>query len=172
MGPRNTNVYIDIAGTGLTVIETVRGDHFLIDTDCRHIAQRHTWSRLHYGEHGYARAGAPHKRGEKQKTILLHRVIADAPDGINVDHVNGVTSDCRSVNLRSATKSQNACNQKRGARNTSGVKGVVIKDGRYIAKIHLDGQHYQVGSFGSLIEAEFALKQKRLELHGKYARHE
>lgn len=51
----NTNLYEDIAGTGVTVITTRLGDTFLIDTDDRAIAERHCWS-LH--EHGYARAVA------------------------------------------------------------------------------------------------------------------
>jgi len=42
-----------------------------------------------------------------------------------VDHIDGNKKNNRIENLREATKSQNAMNQKVSTRNTSGIKGVM-----------------------------------------------
>lgn len=44
--------------------------------------------------------------------VLVHRVIMNAPDGVLVDHINGITGDNRVSNLRLANSSQNLMNTK------------------------------------------------------------
>jgi len=61
----------------------------------------------------------------KNKTCLyLHRFILNAPPGIDVDHINHDTLDCRKANLRTATRAQNAANN-RHRTGISGYKGVI-----------------------------------------------
>jgi hypothetical protein len=45
------------------------------------------------------------------KSIKLHRVIMDAPEGTQIDHINGNSLDNRIINLRLATNTQNQCNR-------------------------------------------------------------
>jgi hypothetical protein len=54
-------------------------------------------------------------RGIKHKTIYMHRVILDAPDTMEVDHINGDTLDNRRCNIRLATGSMNQKNRKDNA---------------------------------------------------------
>ena len=74
-----------------------------------------------------------------------------------IDHINGVRSDNRILNLREVTGRENAKNRKTYSRNATGVNGVSLKSsGKYVAYINgRDGQIY-LGSFNSLDEASSA----------------
>jgi len=50
----------------------------------------------------------------KVKTVRMHRLIMDAPDGMEVDHINGNTMDNRRCNLRIVSKSENLANRNYG----------------------------------------------------------
>jgi hypothetical protein len=67
-------------------------------------------------------------RGEwengKQKTVRMHRLVMNAPNGTQVDHINGNGLDNRRKNLRFCTTKQNLRNRGKNSRNTSGYKGV------------------------------------------------
>jgi hypothetical protein len=60
------------------------------------------------------------------KTILMHRLIMRAPEGVEIDHVNGNGLDNRRGNLRFATPEQNQHNRSRNSNNKSGYKGVIF----------------------------------------------
>lgn len=59
------------------------------------------------------------------KTILMHRVVINAGEGVLVDHRDGNGINNQSENLRTCTSSQNQANRGRQANNTSGFCGVV-----------------------------------------------
>lgn len=50
-------------------------------------------------------------KGKERKTILLHREVANTPQGMICDHVNHDTLDCQEHNLRNVTHSQNMMNK-------------------------------------------------------------
>lgn len=63
------------------------------------------------------------------KMILLHRwlwkeLVGDIPEGMEIDHINGVRTDNRIENLRLVTRKTNMQNQKQRSDNNSGVTGV------------------------------------------------
>ena len=60
--------------------------------------------------------------GGRRKSV--HRVVMDAPKGMDVDHINGNGLDNRKENLRLCTRSQNMMNQRLKSHSTSGYKGV------------------------------------------------
>src|SRR5262245_20120322 len=77
----------------------------------------------------------------------MHRLILNAPAGMDVDHKNGNGLDNRRDNLRLATDRQNALNQRRRSDNTSGYMGVVRSGKRWLAQIHVGDKSIVLGRF-------------------------
>jgi hypothetical protein len=85
-----------------------------------------------------------------------------------LDHINRIKSDDRLSNLREATVSDNAVNQ-RGRSNT-GTKGVYLHpDGYYYAAIVRHGRRLHLGSFKDIASAIAARQRAAAELHGEFA---
>jgi len=58
------------------------------------------------------------------RDILMHRVVMNAPEGMDVDHISGDPLDNRKENLRICTRSENCRNKNVRADSKSGYKGV------------------------------------------------
>lgn len=107
---------------------------------------------------------------------FAHRVIWLMQTGAwpeqHIDHINGIGSDNRFINLRAATPSENQRNKGRNSRNTSGVNGVTwrSRERKWIAQIRVDGGHKHLGSFDKLEDAAAARAVANVE-HGFSARH-
>lgn len=87
----------------------------------------------------------------------------------SLDHINRVRGDNRIANLRSATPAQNLANSKRRSDNTSGLKGVSPKRGKWQARIKIDGHHYCLGSFVRPEEAHAAYMAAARKHYGSFA---
>lgn len=87
-----------------------------------------------------------------------------------VDHRNGIRDDNRWTNLRPATRSQNGYNAKRRSDNTTGVKGVYLRKGKFCAQISVSGVRYFLGVYQTLGEAAAARRAAEREHHGVFAR--
>lgn len=97
------------------------------------------------------------------KRIPIHRLILSAPDGIEVDHINGNGLDNRRANLRLADGNQNRRNTR--ARNGKRFKGV-RKDPtgkRFIA-------HIQIGTYDTEEQAARAYDFLATHAFGEFAR--
>jgi hypothetical protein len=89
--------------------------------------------------------------------VLMHRLLLDAPDGIEVDHVNHDTLDNRRCNMRLASRTENARNRRVQKNNVLGLKGVELRPGgSYRATIFVNGQRLRFGPFATDIEAALA----------------
>jgi hypothetical protein len=88
------------------------------------------------------------------RRVRMHREVLGVGSDVIVDHANGDGLDNRKVNLRVCTPADNARNSRalRGQR----VKGVQFLDGRWRARVRIDGRLTHIGSFGTAVEAALA----------------
>lgn len=80
-----------------------------------------------------------------------------------IDHINGVPSDNRWINLREATNSQNLRNCLRKKINKSGYKGISKNRDGFQVRISL-------GTFKTLEEAITVYKEAMIRYHGEFAK--
>lgn len=93
------------------------------------------------------------------KLYLAHRVALAITNGAwpegQVDHINGVRSDNRLVNLRAVTRAVNLRNKAKYRSNTSGVTGVFWhkQHRKWCASICKDGKPRTLGVFVRIEDA-------------------
>lgn len=102
------------------------------------------------------------------KYILAHRLAWFLATGVwpkvEIDHVNRLRSDNRWVNLREATKAQNAQNRVVHKNNFLGVRGIRKRpDGFYEPRLMHRGRAVYLGVFRTLEEAIDARKMAEKE---------
>lgn len=109
---------------------------------------------------------------------LMHRIVYERIAGRSlnkdeyVDHIDNNGLNNTRENLRLATNAQNLRNRKRHSNNKTGYKGVVAQDGKYRAKITVDGKRISLGMYDTPEEAHEAYKAAAVKYHGDYARFE
>jgi hypothetical protein len=112
------------------------------------------------------------KENGSKRSIRLHRFLMDAPEGTQVDHINGDGLDNRRCNLRFATQAQNQANQRSARGSSSMFKGVgwFKQTKRWVARIKKDKKEYHLGYFDDEIKAAEAYDIKAKELFGEFAK--
>lgn len=84
---------------------------------------------------------------------LMHRVIASAPAGLHVDHINHDKLDNRRANLRVCTPSENGRNRppRPGASRFKGVYRVRVAStaSRWKAEARAGGEYHYFGTFAT-----------------------
>lgn len=109
------------------------------------------------------------------KTIFMHRLLMNNPEGLVVDHKNGNKLDNRIENLRICTQQQNNFNKKTPNHNTSGFKGVYWEKNKQCWKayisINTDGKKKKfTKNCSSLIEAAQKYDELASLYFGEYAK--
>ena len=137
------------------------GTSFIFDDIDLEIVKQHCW-RLARG-HVHTCVGG--------KSVYLHRLIMNAPENTQIDHINGVKTDNRRSNLRFATHAENQRNRGPHKGNKTGYKGVCIdRDGKYFAYINCNGKRTYLGRFSTGYQAAKAYDAAALILHGEFAK--
>lgn len=111
------------------------------------------------------KVGAHVKIGDEwADRMLLHRFIVEAPDEMDVDHIDHNLLNNRRANLRVCTRAQNNQNLANTRRNSkSGIRGVHWdkKKRKWVAGVRIEGKRHYLGSFDNLKEAEAAAVEGR-----------
>lgn len=112
-------------------------------------------------------------KGEKTngKTVKMHRLILNAPRGLQVDHINHNCVDNRRINLRLSTQRQNSKNQKLRKDSKTGFKGVAYskKLQMYRCIITVDYKRIFAGYFMSPFDAARKYNELAIIHHKEFA---
>jgi hypothetical protein len=123
---------------------------------------KYKWFASRQGRDVYARC---HIKG---RTVLMHRLIMQAPAGCPVDHIDHNSLNNRRSNLRVCTQGQNCVNARpRGG--SSRFVGVTRRGERWVAQISNRGEHFYLGLYDDEIEAAKVRDRKAYELNGEFA---
>jgi hypothetical protein len=107
------------------------------------------------------------------KNVRMHRLLLGltTKDSLHVDHINGIKTDNRLINLRVCTPSQNQYNRKVSPKNELGAKCVRKRyNGKYQVGVQVDGKRYWLGTFETIEEAIIIREQFAKENHGEFFR--
>jgi len=139
----------------------------LVDDEDYERVSAHSWHAERATATVYARADIAGKR------VRMHRFLTGAPEGLQVDHIDGNGLNNQRENLRPATRAENAHNARRSRANTSGVKGVswAKHAGKWDARVKLHKKQHYLGLFTSIADAEAACRAFREQLHGDFVNH-
>lgn len=143
----------------------------LIDKEDYKLLKNKVW--MHNKTHVYAKEYLGKVNGKyKYKTILMHRLIVNAPKGKAVDHINGNILDNRKENLRICLNKNNVKNSKRPITNTSGYKGVswYKPSKKWRVSIYHNKKSYNLGYYENILEAALVYDRTAKKMFGKYAR--
>ncbi len=105
--------------------------------------------------------------------IHMHRIIAQAPDNMQVDHINGNTLDNRECNLRLCNNQENSRNQvkKVTANITSLYKGVRKNHmSKWGASIVVNHRNICIGYYHTEEMAALMYNKKAIEIFKEFAK--
>ena len=110
------------------------------------------------------------------RVVCMHTLIMPKRVGYVIDHIDGNGLNNRRENLRYATSSQNSANARLSKKNTSGVKGLSLKNSKgylyWSAKIRNGGVRLEkLFYIHEKQDAITWLRDTREKLHGDFANH-
>jgi len=113
---------------------------------------------------------ATHDPADHKKRILMHRLIMNAPPDKDIDHRDCDGLNNRRSNLRFASPSQNAQNNRRRVNNRSGFKGVNFQSQRnkWQARITVAGKTRSLGLYDTAESAARAYGRAATLLFGEF----
>ena len=155
----------------LLVYEPETGIFKWIDRPSVHMAHDKVGTRAGFiGASGY-RYIKYRRKLHREHRLAYEFVFGSIPEGMEIDHMDGDRANNRISNLRLATHQQNLANCKNRKNNTSGRKGVTRHfDGRWRAKIMVDGETLHLGLFHAIEDAAAAYSKAASEHFGEFAR--
>jgi hypothetical protein len=145
---------------------TFKGEEFWFDKEDFDKIKDYCW---YVGKDGYVYAYCC--KNNKRKQIRMHKLVMNANENEDIDHIKHKKYDNRKSELRKVTQSQNNMNQKIRVDNSSGYKGVCWDNfnEKWLAYISKNNKRYNLGSFNN-IEDAIAVRQREEEvLFGEYS---
>lgn len=153
--------------TGRTRSDAKRKWQVMVDDEDYEWLNQYNWRANHDG----TVLGWMGTSKDKQRPILIHRLILNAPEHLEVDHIDGNRLNNQRSNLRLATSSQNKMNRGPRKDNTSGYKGVSWHSQRlkWTARVKAGQKYIHLGLFDSKEAAALAYNSAARLLHGEFA---
>lgn len=143
-------------------INSTNGCRIDVDQDDFDFLSNYNWSV----SGGYAVASI------NGKSVPMHRLILNAPEDKQVDHINRDSLDNRRSNLRLCSKTENLKNRSKSSKNKSSkYKGTSLekKTGNWIVEIKNNKERYYLGSFKDEESAANCYNFYAKKYHGEFA---
>ena len=157
----------------MQTIPLTRGLVALIDDADFELLQRWKWLAAPGSSGNFYARRLVGDRAMGAHWVHMHRLLLNAPPGLQVDHIDGNGLNNQRTNLRLCTTGENRRNQLRRRRGThsSRFKGVTWDSPRqqWVAQIHLNGRHIFLGRFATEDEAAAAYARGSRRFHGAFA---
>lgn len=156
----------------IAFVTLTKGYTAVIDAADAPLVGAWNWCAMVKNHTVYARRpGAMDANGNRQ-TIMMHRVIMNPHDDLQIDHRDGNGLNNRRTNMRVSTNSQNQHNQRTRDDNTSGFKCVNWHKhtGKWQARIMLNGKRHHLGVHATPEAAHKAYCDASTRMHGEFGR--
>lgn len=147
-------------------IQLAQGGTALVDDDDYDYLVQYKWRRVKQKTCFYVSASV--KIDGKFKTLIMHRLVMNAPKGTMIDHIDCNGLNNQKTNLRFASYVQNGMNR-RPNKNRK-YKGVTIQGERFCASITYNKQRIALGTFNNIDDAAQAYNEAAIKYHGSFAR--
>lgn len=151
----------------IKLIPLSQGKFATIDADDYELVKNLKW----HTSSGYAMHNKWDKKTKKPLHVLMHRLITNCPDGMQVDHINGDKLDNRKGNLRLCTLGQNNAYRPKSNHKplSSKYKGVYSSYGKWRAQIRASNKLIYLGTFETELDAARAYNEAAIANHGEFA---
>lgn len=159
----NEVIFMPIQNTACIILYDKKGNkngEVLVDIDKIEELKKYRW---YLNPNKYAETNWDGKR------LLLHRLIVNCPNNLQVDHINRCRLDCRIANLRICSKQENNLNTSIRIDSKSQIRGVYQVKAKWVAYIGFNKKKIHIGTFETKEEAIIARKIKEKELFGNFA---
>lgn len=151
---------------GARRIKLTYGKYAIVDAEDYERLSQYKWCAVEKGRTYYAKT-----LGLNGSIVSMHRIVANAPKGLIVDHINHNGLDNRRSNLRLCTTTQNQRNSRPRPGSSSKYKGVCWckSSKKFRARIYINRKSVDIGYFTDEIAAAKAYDRKARELFGEFA---
>lgn len=155
----------------IRLIPLSQGKFAIVDTADFDWLNQWKWTVIHQTPNSPWYAYRPFLIDGKRVNVRMHRLIINAPNGVEVDHRDGDGLNNRRSNLRFATRQQNACNRKANIGNKSGAKGVFWykRTKMWRVAIGIKRKQIHIGYFKTKAEAIEAYRKASMQFHRDFA---
>lgn len=160
-----------VGGMKFVKVPLTQGQVAIISSEDYELIGRYKWCANKRKTRWYA-VGYVKGTGRKNcKVIYMHRLITNAPKGVDVDHIDGNGLNNTRENLRFASRTQNMQNERNIRKGTSRYKGVWFskQKSKWIAEIKVNKRKIHLGTFADEEEAAKTYDAAAIQYFGEFA---